>query len=183
MGSGYSSHGEWVQFTWGVDTVHMGSGYSSHGEWIQFTWGVGTVHMGSGYSSHAENLIKFNELEQLPGTLKLERLKDGHGNEAAMVANNAQYHHTCRAFAGSNTTIQNCKQQKSENSRQKARAMMYQLHANAAGRINAHQGWRIWPKKLASSADNLLGPTVFIKQRMYSRVLYLSPYQKFISDV
>ena len=83
-------HGEWVQFTWGVGTVHMGSGHSSHGEWAQFTWGVGTVRMGSGYSSHAENLIKFNEFGQLPGTFQLERLNEGHCIEAAIVANNSQ---------------------------------------------------------------------------------------------
>ena len=45
--------------------------------------------MGSGYSSLADNLIKFNELGQLPGTLKLERLNDRHDIEAAMVVNNA----------------------------------------------------------------------------------------------
>ena len=49
--------------------------------------------MGSGYSSLADNLTKFNELGLL-GTLKLERLDEGHGIESALVANNAQYHHT-----------------------------------------------------------------------------------------
>ena len=52
--------------------------------------------IGSGYSSLAENLIKFNELGELPGSLQLERLDDGHGIEAAMVAHGAQYHHTCK---------------------------------------------------------------------------------------
>ena len=49
--------------------------------------------MGSGFSSLADNLTKSHELGLL-GTLKLERLDEGHGIEAAMVADNAQYHHT-----------------------------------------------------------------------------------------
>lgn len=61
--------------------------------------------IGSGYSSLAENLIKFNELGELPGSLKLERLDDGHGIEAAMVAHGAQYHHTCK-LQYNNTKLQ-----------------------------------------------------------------------------
>ena len=49
--------------------------------------------MGSGYSSLADNLTKFHELGR-SGTLKLERLDEGHGFEVALVANNAQYHLT-----------------------------------------------------------------------------------------
>ena len=49
--------------------------------------------MVSGYSSLADNLTKFHELGLL-GTLKLERLDEGHGIEVALVADNAQYHHT-----------------------------------------------------------------------------------------
>ena len=49
--------------------------------------------MGSGYSSLADNLAKFYELGLL-GTLKLERLDEGHGIEVTLVADNAQYHHT-----------------------------------------------------------------------------------------
>ena len=67
--------------------------------------------MGSGYSSLADNLIKFNELGQLPGTLKLERLNDGHGIEAAMVVNNAQHHHTCR-LKYNNTKLQRAEKRK-----------------------------------------------------------------------
>jgi len=52
--------------------------------------------VGSGYSSLAENLVKFSELGELPGSFHLERLDDGHGIEAAMVAHGAKYHHTCR---------------------------------------------------------------------------------------
>ena len=40
-------------------------------------------------------MIKFHELRLL-GTLKLEKLDEGQDIEAAMVANNAQHHHTCR---------------------------------------------------------------------------------------
>ncbi|XP_076031372.1 uncharacterized protein LOC143019540 isoform X1 [Oratosquilla oratoria] len=52
--------------------------------------------VGSGYSSLAENLIRFNELKELPCTLQLHRLDEGHGIEAAMVANSAVYHKTCQ---------------------------------------------------------------------------------------
>ena len=50
----------------------------------------------SGYSSLAENLPKFSELGELPPTIQLERLDEGHGIEATMIANHAKYHHTCR---------------------------------------------------------------------------------------
>jgi len=50
--------------------------------------------VGSGYSSLADNLIKFNQLGELP--FKLERLDDGNGIEVTMVKNNAQYHQSCR---------------------------------------------------------------------------------------
>ena len=53
-------------------------------------------YSGGGYSSFAANLIRFSELGQLPGTLQLERLNEGCGIEAAMVANNALYHHACK---------------------------------------------------------------------------------------
>lgn len=51
---------------------------------------------GSGYTSLAEHLIQFNELGRLPSTFQIGQLDEGHGIEAAMVANKAQYHHTCR---------------------------------------------------------------------------------------
>jgi len=50
--------------------------------------------VGSGYSSLAEKLIEFNELGLLP--FLLERLDEGQGIEMTMVANNAQYHQSCR---------------------------------------------------------------------------------------
>ncbi|KAG7161157.1 hypothetical protein Hamer_G024212, partial [Homarus americanus] len=51
-------------------------------------------YVGSGHSSLAENLVRFSELGQLPPTLQLERLDEGNGIGAAMVANNAQYGHS-----------------------------------------------------------------------------------------
>jgi len=50
--------------------------------------------VGSGYSSLADNLIKFNQLGQLPFTLG--RLDDGSGIEMTMKNNSAQYHQSCR---------------------------------------------------------------------------------------
>ena len=50
--------------------------------------------VGSGYSSLAENLIKFNQLGQLP--FCLERLDEGNGIEMTMMINSAQYHQSCR---------------------------------------------------------------------------------------
>jgi len=60
---------------------------------------------GSGYSSLAENLVKFSELGELTGSFHLERLNDGHGIEAAMVAHGAKYHQTCR-LQYNNTKLQ-----------------------------------------------------------------------------
>ncbi len=51
--------------------------------------------IGRGYKSLAENLVKFNELGNLPRTLQLDRIDEGQGIEAAMVANEAKWHHTC----------------------------------------------------------------------------------------
>ena len=51
--------------------------------------------IGRGYKSLAANLVKFNELGKLPRTLQLERIDEGQGIEAAMVANEAKWHHTC----------------------------------------------------------------------------------------
>ena len=45
-------------------------------------------------SSLAKNLIRFNELGQLP--IQLERLDEGNGIEMAIVANNAKYHQSCK---------------------------------------------------------------------------------------
>ena len=48
--------------------------------------------IGRGYKSLAANLVKFNELGKLPRTLQLERIDEGQGIEAAMVANEANLH-------------------------------------------------------------------------------------------
>lgn len=61
--------------------------------------------IGSGYRSLAENLVKFSDLVVLSGSFHLERLDDGDGNEAAMVAHGAKYHQTCR-LQYNNTKLQ-----------------------------------------------------------------------------
>ena len=50
--------------------------------------------VGSGYSSLAEKLVEFDKLKQLP--FQLERLDKGQGIEMTMIANNAQYHQSCK---------------------------------------------------------------------------------------
>ena len=50
---------------------------------------------GRGYKSLADNLVKLNELGELPRTLQLDRIDEGQGIEAALVANEAKWHHTC----------------------------------------------------------------------------------------
>ena len=64
----------------------------------------------TGYTSLVEHLIQFNELGQLPSTLSIGRLDEGHGIDAAMVANKAQYHHTCR-LKYNETKLQRAKKQ------------------------------------------------------------------------
>ena len=48
----------------------------------------------SGYASLPENLMELNKPGQLP--IPLERLDEGEGIEMAMIANNAEYHQSCR---------------------------------------------------------------------------------------
>ena len=50
--------------------------------------------VGSGYRSLAEKLNEFNALGQL--SIPLERLDEGQGVEMTMVANDGQYHQSCR---------------------------------------------------------------------------------------
>ena len=59
--------------------------------------------VGSGYSSLAENLIRFNQLGQLPFHLK--GLDEGNGIEKTMITNSAQYHQSCR-LKFNNTKLQ-----------------------------------------------------------------------------
>ena len=51
--------------------------------------------IGRGYKSLAENLFKFNELGKLPKSLQLNRIDEGQGIEAALIDNDAKWHHTC----------------------------------------------------------------------------------------
>ena len=66
----------------------------------------------SRFSSCAVNLSRFSELGQLPGTLQLERLKEG----VALQRPWLQTMFCTIRHANSNITIQNCKEQKSEDS-------------------------------------------------------------------
>jgi len=50
---------------------------------------------GSGYKTLAGNLMQFGELGLLPRTLQLDRLDEGEGIEAALVAHKAVYHKRC----------------------------------------------------------------------------------------
>ena len=50
---------------------------------------------GSGYTTMAANLVKFDELRKLPRTVQLQRLDEGQGVEATMVAHQAKWHKTC----------------------------------------------------------------------------------------
>ena len=50
---------------------------------------------GSGYTTMAANLVKFDELEKLARTVQLQRLEEGQGVEATMVAHQAKWHKTC----------------------------------------------------------------------------------------
>ena len=56
----------------------------------------------SRYKSLAENIIRFHELGELPRTLQLARLDDGHGVEETLSANNDKWHE----LANCNSTTQ-----------------------------------------------------------------------------
>lgn len=49
----------------------------------------------SAYKSLSKNLIRFNELQQLPRTLDLQRLDEGLGIEKTLAANTAKWHQSC----------------------------------------------------------------------------------------
>ena len=46
----------------------------------------------SGYESLAEHLIKFHELGQMPVQLDINRLDEGNGIEATLIANRTNWH-------------------------------------------------------------------------------------------
>lgn len=54
---------------------------------------------------HTENLMKFDALGTLPITLQLDRINEGQGIEAAMVANEAKWHQACK-LRFNNTMLQ-----------------------------------------------------------------------------
>ena len=51
--------------------------------------------IGSGYKSLAEHLIKFHELGQMPVELDINRLLEGNGIEATLIAQHAKWHKSC----------------------------------------------------------------------------------------
>jgi len=52
--------------------------------------------IGSGYKSLAEHLIKFHELGQMLLELDINRLDEGNGIEATLIAHCAKWHKSCR---------------------------------------------------------------------------------------
>lgn len=52
--------------------------------------------IGSGYVSLAKDLLQFQDLGYMPNDLNLQRLDDGNGVEASLIAHNALWHKTCR---------------------------------------------------------------------------------------
>ena len=67
--------------------------------------------VGRVYKVLAENLTKFDALGTLPTTLRLERIDEGQGIEAAMVANDARWHQTCK-LCYNNTMLQRVEKRK-----------------------------------------------------------------------
>lgn len=67
--------------------------------------------VGKVYKSLAENLVKFDELGILPRTLLLDRLDEGEGIEAAMVANEAKWHQSCK-LRYNNTMLERARKRK-----------------------------------------------------------------------
>ena len=67
--------------------------------------------VGRAYKALAENLMKFDELGTLPRTLQLDRIDEGQGIEAAMVANEAKWHQTCK-LRYNNTMLQRAEKRK-----------------------------------------------------------------------
>ena len=50
---------------------------------------------GFGYSTLASNITRFNEFGELPVDIKVGRLDDGNGIEAAFLENKAKWHKSC----------------------------------------------------------------------------------------
>ncbi len=68
--------------------------------------------MGSGYVSLAKDLLQFQDLGHMPTELNLDRLDDGGGVEATLIAHSALWHKTCR-LKYNQTMLQRKVQQKS----------------------------------------------------------------------
>lgn len=51
----------------------------------------------AGYKYMAENIKKFHEMNQLPFSVNVEQLDEGHGMEQTLLLHNAVVHKSCRA--------------------------------------------------------------------------------------
>jgi len=132
--------------------------------------------VGSGYRSLAEQLVEFNELGELP--LQLERLDEGDGIEAAMVANNAQYHQSCK-LKYNNTKLQRaqkralasdtdsadhdlyteCKRRRSRNSEVSSQEVRCFFCGQSSGTIGLHEAATFQIDERVRACAVLLGDT------------------------
>ena len=69
---------------------------SDNGDVLQCPAKSTKAPIGSGYTSLAEHLIKFHELGQMPVELDINRLDEGNGIEATLIAHRAKWHKSCR---------------------------------------------------------------------------------------
>ena len=61
----------------------------------------------------AKNILRLDELNQLPRNLQLDRIDEGEGPEAALVANKARWHQSCR-LAINNTEVKRAEKRASK---------------------------------------------------------------------
>ena len=66
----------------------------------------------TGYKSFAENLIRFQELDELPRHIQLKRLDEGQGIISTMIAQKAKWHKTCK-LQFNNTMLTRAEKRKS----------------------------------------------------------------------
>ena len=67
--------------------------------------------VGRAHKALAENLMKFDAPGTLPRTLQLDRIDEGQAIDAAMVANEAKWHQTCK-LRYNNTMLQRAEKRK-----------------------------------------------------------------------
>ena len=119
---------------------------------------------GSGYTTMAANLVKFDELGKLPITVQLQRLDEGQGVEATMVAHQASgIKHVC------SNTITQCYEEQRRDPSQAAQHLAVvtvsqtprQAHQITLFRSNYQRRlllflWRVW-HRYPTWSSNLLG--------------------------